>query len=707
MTVASEISTISYAGNGSTTAFTVPFYFINDDDLDVYLIDDEGAPALKTLTTHYTLSGSGDPTGGTLTMLTAPASGETLKIVRNPAIVQDIDYVENDPFPADTHETGLDLLTMIAQKLSQRMGRSLRVADGDPNSDASFELPAKADRLGKYLYFDAVNGVPEMAEAVTAGTTLSQSIIAGYLWPRTTAEIAASVTPTAYYYPPGDVRRYGTNTTPGTTDCTTMIANALLVSATHRTIFQPETYMTDKMTPPSGASIYMPPGCSIKDRGNLGTNERFLNLTNDNIHIVGWGATLQGVKASYGTPSAQRHGVFMYGCQNVYIEGLKSDAFDGDSFYVGGGVGDPATNCMIFRCRGTNSTRQGLSIVSANGWRDIDCEFSGIGGATAGPCAGIDVEPNATTDVLIDVKSIRPKLKDCTGFGWQVFLATWNSTSNYIDYECIDPVESGCGTATISGSTRGAYEFNRVPSTTPCRGRISLIRPRSEDTENAGIRIVDWDTNGPQIVIVQPVVLNPNQANAATSSSQSGIVLYNSTSYTTTPGNVRIIEPLVRDDDGFLNSNSLAPIRIDGAWDDVEITDVETAYAGANPWSITSTAKGVRISSRRQRNVTQASGTLTMTDGRYIGRVIDNSGASGNVVIELPAAVAAMAGWRIGFEIKAAQQLRIDPNGTDLIRGGTAGQYMVSSTIGDSATIECDGAGTWKIVARYGTWSFV
>jgi hypothetical protein len=45
---------------------------------------------------------------------------------------------------------------------------------------------------------------------------------------RTAAEIAASVTPTYYYYPPGDVRRYGGDLT-GATDSTTALQNLVYV----------------------------------------------------------------------------------------------------------------------------------------------------------------------------------------------------------------------------------------------------------------------------------------------------------------------------------------------------------------------------------------------------------------------------------------------------------------------------------------------
>lgn len=74
----------------------------------------------------------------------------------------------------------------------------------------------------------------------------SQGDIGTALYPRTTAEIAASVTPTNYYYPEGTVNRYGTNTTPGTTDMTTAIQAAIDVAhngaGTARALGQ--TYLT-------------------------------------------------------------------------------------------------------------------------------------------------------------------------------------------------------------------------------------------------------------------------------------------------------------------------------------------------------------------------------------------------------------------------------------------------------------------------------
>lgn len=61
--------------------------------------------------------------------------------------------------------------------------------------------------------------------------SLTQALIGAVLYPRTASEVAASVTPTNYPYPEGHVYRYGTNTTPGTTDMQGAVNAAVSVKA--------------------------------------------------------------------------------------------------------------------------------------------------------------------------------------------------------------------------------------------------------------------------------------------------------------------------------------------------------------------------------------------------------------------------------------------------------------------------------------------
>lgn len=57
--------------------------------------------------------------------------------------------------------------------------------------------------------------------------TLTQQLVGQTLWPRTLAEISAGVTPVNYFYRPGIIDRYGTNSVPGTTDMSGALQGAV------------------------------------------------------------------------------------------------------------------------------------------------------------------------------------------------------------------------------------------------------------------------------------------------------------------------------------------------------------------------------------------------------------------------------------------------------------------------------------------------
>lgn len=140
MTISSTQTKEIYQGNGTSSHFAIPFMFINDEDIEVYLGDDETESKL-TSSTDYQLSGAGAPHGGNCTLTTPPASHEVLVIRRKPAITQEVDYVENDAFPAATHEGALDKLTMICQSLSEKLDRSLSFKVSSAVADADLPTP--------------------------------------------------------------------------------------------------------------------------------------------------------------------------------------------------------------------------------------------------------------------------------------------------------------------------------------------------------------------------------------------------------------------------------------------------------------------------------------------------------------------------------------------------------------------------------------
>jgi hypothetical protein len=153
MTVSSTTSKVSYAGNSSTTAFSVPFYFLSNSHLLVVVRAADGTETVKALSTDYTVTGAGVSSGGTVTMTSAPATGATLVITRNVPATQDVDYQSNDPFPAETQERALDKLTMEVQQLNEASARAIKLSVTNTMTSTEFTVGATA-RANKVLGFD-------------------------------------------------------------------------------------------------------------------------------------------------------------------------------------------------------------------------------------------------------------------------------------------------------------------------------------------------------------------------------------------------------------------------------------------------------------------------------------------------------------------------------------------------------------------------
>ena len=158
MTVSSTTTRVSYSGNGVTTAFAVPFYFLANSDLLVMLRSSSGVETTQVLNSNYTVTGAGVLTGGTVTMISAPALGVTIVISRNAPLTQTTDLLPNDRLPAESIETAFDKVTMLTQQLDEVVDRSLKFPLSDATSISS-TLPVSSERANKYLKFTSGGAV--------------------------------------------------------------------------------------------------------------------------------------------------------------------------------------------------------------------------------------------------------------------------------------------------------------------------------------------------------------------------------------------------------------------------------------------------------------------------------------------------------------------------------------------------------------------
>lgn len=133
MTISSTVNRISYSGDGVTVTFPTAFLFYSADDVDVILVlDDEDSTEVDQIRgSDYSVSGVGEPSGGTVTMATPPAVGQSLVVVRAQPYLQGMKLIENDPLPSAEVETSFDKQTIMSQQLLDRIERCVQLSKGD------------------------------------------------------------------------------------------------------------------------------------------------------------------------------------------------------------------------------------------------------------------------------------------------------------------------------------------------------------------------------------------------------------------------------------------------------------------------------------------------------------------------------------------------------------------------------------------------
>lgn len=197
MTVTSENYRNTYSGNGSTTVFAYTFRILDESEILATLVASDGTEAAQTITTHYTVSGVGDAGGGNVTMLTAPASGETLVLTRNMSFLQETDYTENDNFPAVSHEDALDRLTMQNQQQQEELDRTFKLSVGVTGVTASVPSPVAGRGLKWNDAGTALENTDNDPDSIASAAASSASAAASSASSASSSATAASNSATA------------------------------------------------------------------------------------------------------------------------------------------------------------------------------------------------------------------------------------------------------------------------------------------------------------------------------------------------------------------------------------------------------------------------------------------------------------------------------------------------------------------------------
>ncbi len=132
MTISSETrKTSPFVGNNVTTAFPFTFKVFSSSEVEVVrVVDATEVETTLVLTTDYTVSLNADQDadpGGTVTLLSALATGTTLVITSNVANTQSTALTNNGGFYPNVIEDALDRATIQIQQLSEQVERSVKV----------------------------------------------------------------------------------------------------------------------------------------------------------------------------------------------------------------------------------------------------------------------------------------------------------------------------------------------------------------------------------------------------------------------------------------------------------------------------------------------------------------------------------------------------------------------------------------------------
>lgn len=464
MTVSSTTAKIQYSGNGTTTSFAVPWYFLANGDLQVILRSSAGVETVQTLGTNYTVTGAGSTAGGTVLMTTAPATGTTLTIVRNVSLTQETDFLPNDRLPAESLEQTVDKLTMIVQQLDERMDRSLVAPVTD--SGTLSNIPNATNRAEKYLGFDA-SGNPTVA---SGPATPYNSVDVSYVRAETGA-VVRNVRDRLRDLV--SVKDFGA-TGDGTTTDTAFVQAAITALTSGGTIYFPKgTYKCGALTVGNANITLLLDAGAVLSFPTLGSGVKAITVNANNFAIEG--GKLQGPAASVYIPN--ENGIHMIGTStSVRKSGLRLVDVEITQFGGHGIYAQFVDNILLDSCKIHYCGYSGASFLSCNHGVATKNQFLNITPGTVGNMYGITLthdstgyssDPNAGTKLAANP------------FCWD-----WYIGHNYAAYNAWEPIDCHGGYEITIDSNKVYASYGGIACSSSSGGAAAYAGANNVITNN-------------------------------------------------------------------------------------------------------------------------------------------------------------------------------------------------------------------------------
>ena len=143
MSVTNQTPVNAFTANGATTVFNFTFQLLDSSDLLVHV---DGTA--KIIGAEYTVSGIGNPAGGSITFISAPTNGSSVVMSRSSVMERSTDYQNNGDLRAATINSDLDRIWLSLQEILYKYQLSPTMPKGSPLA-GNVSLPSPG--AGKFI----------------------------------------------------------------------------------------------------------------------------------------------------------------------------------------------------------------------------------------------------------------------------------------------------------------------------------------------------------------------------------------------------------------------------------------------------------------------------------------------------------------------------------------------------------------------------